>query len=275
LSKVLDATAKKIMICAHSKRWWNGKIKEKRSQHGREKRRRCRSAATAQAKAELQKSVWRAKDKMWNDYVKNLRRPEVCRAAKSANPRAGMTMEALTDRDGKQANTIAQKQEILRRESFPPNEYDQYFKLLPAGQAHRYVNEQAVERALFAQSVKKAPGPDKLSFGAVHLLWRWDKERIVELAKGAVPTGLHPAVWMWASGVVIRNPGKDDYTKLKAYRSISLLRCMGKVVEKVVAELLPEEAERRGLLSDGQFGNRKRGSEIDAAAIMVDRAHTA
>jgi hypothetical protein len=57
--------------------------------------------------------------------------------------------------------------------------------------------------------------------------------------------------------VVIRKPGKDDYTKLKAYRSISLLSCMGKVVEKVAAELLSEEAEKRGLLSDGQFGSRK------------------
>jgi hypothetical protein len=107
LSKELDATAKKIKICAQSKRWWNGMINEKRSQLGREKRRRCRVAATAQAKAELQKSVWRAKDKMWNDYLKNQGGAEVWTAAKFANPRAGMTVDALTDRDGNQANTIA------------------------------------------------------------------------------------------------------------------------------------------------------------------------
>jgi hypothetical protein len=50
---------------------------------------------------------------------------------------------------------------------------------------------------------------------------------------------------------------------------------MGKVVEKVVAELLSDEAERRALLSDGQFGRRKKRSAIDAAAIMVDRADSA
>jgi len=48
---------------------------------------------------------------------------------------------------------------------------------------------------------------------------------------------------------------------------------MGKVNERVVAELLPDEAERRGLLSDSQFGRRKRRSAIDAVANMVDRAH--
>jgi hypothetical protein len=50
---------------------------------------------------------------------------------------------------------------------------------------------------------------------------------------------------------------------------------LGKVVEKVVAELLSEEAERRGQLSDAQFGNRKVQSTIDAAAIMVDKMHAA
>jgi hypothetical protein len=57
-------------------------------------------------------------------------------------------------------------------------------------------------------------------------------------------------VWKRATGLVIRKPGKDNYTKLKAYRAISLLICMGKVFENVVAELLAEEGERRGLLSD-------------------------
>jgi len=75
--------------------------------------------------------------------------------------------------------------------------------------------------------------------------------------------------------VVIRKPGKDDYMKLKGYRTISLLSCMGKVVEKVVAEQLPEEAERSGLPSDGQFRSKKGQSAIDEAAIIFDRAHAA
>jgi len=123
--------------------------------------------------------------------------------------------------------------------------------------------------------VKKAPGPDKLSFGAIRLLWMWDKERIVRVTRAAIRMGRHPAVWKRARGVVIRKPGKDDYTKLKAYRSILLLSCMGKVVEKVATELRSEEAARRGLLSDGQFGSRNGRSAIDAAAIMVDRVHAA
>ena len=40
-------------------------------------------------------------------------------------------------------------------------------------------------------------------------------------------------------------------------------------------QLLPEEAQRRGPLSDGQIGNRKGQSGINAVDIMVDSAHAA
>ena len=40
---VLDTTAKKIRICARSKRWWNTDIKKRRQAVGREKRRRRNS----------------------------------------------------------------------------------------------------------------------------------------------------------------------------------------------------------------------------------------
>jgi len=65
----------------------------------------------------------------------------------------------------------------------------------------------------------------------------------VRLTKAAIRMGRHPAESKRPSRVVIHKSGRDDYTQLKAYRSISLFNCMGKVVEKVVADLLSEEAQ--------------------------------
>jgi hypothetical protein len=186
-----------------------------------------------------------------------------------------MTVEALTDREGKQGNRSQGKEEMVGRESFPRNDDNQYYELPPAGSTHTRVTEQAVERAQCSQSVKKEPGPVKLSFGAIRLLWKWDKERIVRLTKPAIGTGSHPSVWKRASCVVIRKRGKDNYRQPKAYRSISLLRCMGKGAKNVVAGLQSDEAERRGLLSDGQFGSRRGRSATNAAGIMVATAHAA
>jgi hypothetical protein len=205
--------------------------------------------------------------------VQNLGGGEVWRAVKFNNPPAGATVEALIDREGKQANTIAEKEEMLKGESFTLNDGDRYYELHPAGQAQERITWQSVKRALFFQSVKNDPCPDKLSFGAILLLWKWNRTRIVRLTKAAVRTGRHPAVWKRAIGVVIQKPGKQDYTKLKSSRTISLFSCMVPVVEKVVAELLSDEPKRRALLSESQFGSRKKRSAMVAKTIMVDRAH--
>jgi len=66
-----------------------------------------------------------------------------------------------------------------------------------------------------------------------------------------------PAEWKPASTVVIRKHGKDDYLKWNTYRSIALLRCKSQGVPKVTTELMSEEVERQGLLSNGQFESRK------------------
>jgi hypothetical protein len=275
MSSILDAAAKKIRICARSKRWWNADIKERRRTVGRERRRRRNSDDAARAKAELQMSIQQSKRKMWGDYLQNLRGAERWRVARYADPRACMTVEALTDRDGKQANTSLEKEGMLRHESFPPNGGDQDYGLPPAGSAYTRVTEQAVDRAIFSQSVKKAPGLDKLSFCAIPLLWKLDQERTVRLTSVVICTRRHPAVLKWASSVVICKPGKDNYKKLNAYSSISLLSCMGKVVENVAAELLSEKAEKMWPLSDRQFRRGNGPLAIDAAGTMVDRAHPA
>jgi hypothetical protein len=75
--------------------------------------------------------------------------------------------------------------------------------------------------------------------------------------------------------MVIPKPAREAYMQLMANRSLSLLSCMGKVGENVVAELLSDKAKRRGHLSNGQFGSRLGRSAIDAAAIIVGRAPAA
>jgi len=84
---------------------------------------------------------------MWSDYLNNLGGAEVWRAAQYANPRTGMTMEALTDSERKQVNTAGEKVEMLRHQSFPQKDNDQYYVLPHPGSTHTRLTEQAVERA--------------------------------------------------------------------------------------------------------------------------------
>jgi len=154
MSSVLNATAITIRICMKSKRWWNADIKARRKAVGREKRRRRNSEEAAWAKSEFQKLIRRSKSQMLSDYVQNLRGAEEWRAARYANSRASMTVEALTNREGKQANTAMEEEEMLRPESLPPNDDDQWDELPPVGSSHTRATEQAVVRTHFRPSVR-------------------------------------------------------------------------------------------------------------------------
>jgi hypothetical protein len=42
------------------------------------------------------------------------------------------------------------------------------------GGTHLEIKEEEVKKAIYTQSVKKAPGPDKINFKKIRLLWEWD-----------------------------------------------------------------------------------------------------
>ena len=67
----------------------------------------------------------------------------------------------------------------------------------------------------------------------------------------------------------MKKPKKPDYSIPKSYRVISLLNCLGKVVEKIVATALSNLCEENELLHKGQFGYRKQRNAIDVVAKLI------
>ena len=55
----------------------------------------------------------------------------------------------------------------------------------------------------------------------------------------------------------------------KAYRVISLLNCLGKIVEKVVAMLVSAHCETLGGFHLGQYGCRSQRSAVDAVGVVI------
>src|SRR5205814_8124686 len=58
---------------------------------------------------------------------------------------------------------------------------------------------------------------------------------------------------------------KNDYSNSESYKLISLLNCLDKLAEKIVAERLVYFAETADLLYFNQINSRKQKSAIDAA----------
>lgn len=70
---------------------------------------------------------------------------------------------------------------------------------------------------------------------------------------------------------MLRKSGKPDYTIPGAYRPISLLNPLGKLLEAVVARRLSYLAESSGLLPDTQYGGRP-GRTTEQALLVLSNA---
>ena len=55
----------------------------------------------------------------------------------------------------------------------------------------------------------------------------------------------------------------------KAYRVISLLNCLDKVVEEVAAILISAHCEARGTSHSARYGCRVKWSAVDAVAVAI------
>jgi len=72
--------------------------------------------------------------------------------------------------------------------------------------------------------------------------WAWRNEigrqYIFLLMQKCLKAGYHPKSWRKAIAVALRKPGKADYSNPRAYHLITLLECLGKILEKIVARRL-------------------------------------
>jgi hypothetical protein len=75
---------------------------------------------------------------------------------------------------------------------------------------------------------------------------------------------------------VIPKPNRADYTLAKNFRPISLLECLGKLLEKVVAKLIYSDMAKYALVPTTQFGGRNASSTLDAGLTLlhdIEAAH--
>lgn len=100
----------------------------------------------------------------------------------------------------------------------------------------------------------------------------------MNLLEACLRAGHHPRLWKEAVVAVIPKPKRLDYMLAKNFRPISLLECLGKLLEKVVAKLIYRDITKHDLVSTTQFGGRNASSTLDAGLALlhdIQSAHQA
>ena len=116
----------------------------------------------------------------------------------------------------------------------------------------------------------RTPGLDSISQEIITRAYSIIPEYFYRLYSCLIDIGYHPTSWKQAIGAILRKPSKPDYSIPKAYRVISLLNCLGKVSERILAQRLGYLAETTELLYPTQIGGRQRKSAIDTALLLTD-----
>ncbi|RDX41826.1 hypothetical protein OH76DRAFT_1363841, partial [Lentinus brumalis] len=89
--------------------------------------------------------------------------------------------------------------------------------------------DEQVHRAIRQLKSFKVPGPDRIP----NEVYRATADVLVpllgKLFRATFELQYYPEKWKVSDTVVLRKPGKTDYTVAKAYRGIALLSCLSKI----------------------------------------------
>ncbi|CEL10491.1 Putative Reverse transcriptase [Aspergillus calidoustus] len=213
----------------------------------------------------------------WKEFLDRAREGHLWKAAKYMQPRDTYS-NVPTLKVGTEEITDNRDKAKAFRETFFPRMADAEDETVPAPAEElewKPITELEIYRSLKAAKGTTALGEDGIPTLVWKHLWSHLHAHITRLFSRSVDLGYYPRQWKRAMIVVLRKPGKPDYTVPGAYRPISLLNTLGKILEAVIARRLSFWAETHKLLPDTQFGGRPGRNTEQALLVLaneVDRA---
>jgi ribonuclease HI len=279
----------KARHCERSKPWWSKELAEQRKQASKAIRlyqtyTTLTNARRAKAKRDQYLyAVKQAKANHWDTFLQKATGKDIFKALAYTKQKTTRAIPELKYKQGEEIRTAQDFKEqctafTTTLFSSPPRT-----NLRLDWKGYRQGNwewpeeldEIEVYNAIFTSSPIKAPGTDKLSFAILRKAYNAESKLFYLLYRALFVAGYHPKAWREAIGVILPKANKKDYSLPKAYRVISLLNCLGKAFEKILATRLSYLAETGNLLQDTQIGGRKQKSALDACLLLQTKIQEA
>jgi len=268
----------------HSKRWWTEQLTQLKREANRLRKvyqltRHDIDRAAWKAKAkEYTDEIAKAKVTKWKEYIEKADDKSIYQIKQYVTNTP--TSSIIPTLNGKEA-TNEQKVNALQKTFFPrppPADLSDLSRLTthPTSVPYKpHITLQQIQRAVNRAAPRKAPGPDKISNLVLQHALPDIEQHLLILMQASLDLGYFPKAFKRTKTIVLRKPGKPDYTLSKAYRPIALENTIGKVFESVMAESISYLTEHYELLPPEHYGGRPGRSAEDAMAILSENIHKA
>ncbi|QRW09851.1 Reverse transcriptase from transposon X-element protein [Ceratobasidium sp. AG-Ba] len=287
MNSVIEAHIPMAKESPYTKRWWSPRLKElhtvKSDLHIAANRHKATPSHPlhslyARADKEFQEAKRAAKRDCWRTFVDEAEGDDAWGVHKyiTSAPSDGGAARVPTLRTTNEAgelvehSTSKQKGTALNGSFFPvpqdphiePAEYP------PTVEPFQNVSKDQLNRVITNLKPHKTPGPDAIP----NVMFKECRKTLVywllPLFRATFDLNYYPERWKESNTVVLRKPGKKDYTVPKAYRPIALLNVISKLLSACVADTLNTLVEKHELLPGHHFGGRRGRSTSDAMQVI-------
>jgi len=249
-------------------KWWNSNCDQ--AFHNL---RHAPSADRAHARSHFRAAVRSAKRTWAADIIKATPQPEVWKLCRWAAGRPNRRIPPIRTPNGLTADPEIQSHAFAT--SFFPSAAPQIpVQLaddpppLPPRQFSSLTSEEILD-ALHETSNTTAPGKSGITWRLIKWAYGTSSTEITSLFNACLELGHHPSSFKTAVVSVVPKPRKVDMSDPRSYRPISLLECLSKLLEKVIARRLIFEIGKFNLVLTNQFGGRDKSSVIDACLSLT------
>ncbi len=130
-----------------------------------------------------------------------------------------------------------------------------------------------IKHAINFSALRKAFEPDEISFVIIQQAYKSILKIFNLVYSDLIENDYHSKIWREGTKIILKKSDKSNYSISKTYRVITLLNCLDKVAEKIIAVQLSYTAEiNNKLLNFDQMRDRKQRSAIDAVLNLVHDA---
>jgi hypothetical protein len=172
----------------------------------------------------------------WNKFLENAKEKDIFKTYKYTKFQRTEKLPTITA-DGQKAVNFKQKCNIFLKIMFPEppitdainwNNYRANNKW-----KWKTITDTEIQRAIFSSSIKKAPGPDSISFAMIRKAYNIIPDIFNALFRSLLAHRFHPSCFKEAISAILKKPDRDP-TLPKSYRIIALINCMAKISEKLL-----------------------------------------